>query len=111
MLHLFLDSGLEPRISYLCSVDSNEVAHGGLRIARWPSRQASPRCGIARAGPPGVPIAPCRRFADVLGPRIIASGSPLTRPKGHLVVPTNRGKTEGREGPLLPSLVQCWERP
>jgi len=26
------------------------------------------------------------------------------------VIPRNLGKTEGREGPLLPSFVQCWER-
>ena len=26
------------------------------------------------------------------------------------ILPMNLGKTEGREGPLLPSFVQCWER-
>ena len=26
------------------------------------------------------------------------------------VLPMNLGKTEGREGPLLPSFVQSWER-
>ena len=39
-----------------------------------------------------------------------SAGTMPSRESEVAIVPTNLGKTEGREGPLLPSFVQCWER-
>src|SRR5580658_6700662 len=63
------------------------------------------------------PERPCsvrRRQLRPVGKRIRAKPeSAVTMPSREsevAVLPMNLGKTEGREGPLLPSIVQSWER-
>src|SRR6266849_5584773 len=55
-----------------------------------------------------------RRRLRPVGKRIRAkpesAGTTPSRESVVAVVPMNLGKTEGREGPLLPSFVQSWER-
>ena len=55
-----------------------------------------------------------RRHLRPVGKRIRAKPeSAATTPSREsevAVLPMNLGKTEGREGPLLPSFVHCWER-
>jgi hypothetical protein len=39
-----------------------------------------------------------------------SAGTKPSRESEVAILPVNLGKTEGREGPLLPSFVQCWEK-
>jgi imidazolonepropionase-like amidohydrolase len=82
-VHLFLDAGDNPRSSFLESGDEAK-----LRTARANALKAI-RAGITTVRDCGAPHHLIFGFqravarGEILGPRIITCGSPLTRPKGH----------------------------
>jgi hypothetical protein len=72
------------------------------------------RSACGKRYPPERPCSVRRRQLRPVGRRIRAkpesAGSMPSRESEVAVVPVNLGKTEGREGPLLPLRVQRWER-
>jgi len=82
-VHLFLDGGSTPRVSYLTSDEDS----------RWQTAVANASraldAGITTVRDCGGPAALSFRLqhaiknGDIRGPRVLCAGSPLTRPKGH----------------------------
>ena len=82
-----------------------------------PERRDGVEGGGTRHSASAQPERPCsvrRRQLRAVGKRIRAKPENAvampSRESVVVIVPVNRGKTEGREGPLLPSFVHCWER-
>lgn len=82
-VHLFLDAGSSPRLAYL---NSDETAL--LKTAERNAAQAL-AAGITTVRDCGGPAELVFRFqrsvqrGHIAGPRVLAAGSPLTRPQGH----------------------------
>ncbi len=82
-VHLFLDAGPVPRVSFLKTSDQEKLKTAARNAALAIS------AGITTVRDCGAPAALLFPFqqavqrGDVPGPRILAAGSPLTRPKGH----------------------------
>jgi len=82
-VHLFLNAGSSPRTAFLSSDDE-----ALMRTAETNAALAL-RSGITTVRDCGGPAQLVFRFAEMVrrgelpGPRILAAGSPLTRPKGH----------------------------
>lgn len=82
-VHLFLDAGPAPRTAFLSSDDETL-----MRTAETNAALAL-RSGITTVRDCGGPAHLVFRFAEMVrrgersGPRILAAGSPLTRPQGH----------------------------
>lgn len=82
-VHLFLDAGPAPRTAFLASNDETLIRTAEANAA------LALRSGITTVRDCGGPAHLVFRFAEMVrrgeasGPRILAAGSPLTRPKGH----------------------------
>lgn len=82
-VHLFLDAGPAPRVSFLNTDDETK-----LQIATRNAALAI-AAGVTTVRDCGGPADLVFRFqkevhaGHILGPRIVAAGSPLTRPQGH----------------------------
>jgi len=82
-VHLFLDAGSSPRVSFLNADDDAKLKTAAHNAARAIS------AGITTVRDCGGPAQLLFRFSravergDLPGPRILAAGSPLTRPEGH----------------------------
>lgn len=82
-VHLFLDAGLAPRLSFVNASDETK-----LQTAARNARLAV-SAGITTVRDCGGPAELVFRFQEMVrsgraqGPRILAAGSPLTRPRGH----------------------------
>ena len=82
-VHLFFDGGPDPAGSYLQASDSDR-----LDVARRGAERAL-AAGITTARDLGGPTAPAIALArridlgQLAGPRLVAAGSPITRPGGH----------------------------
>jgi imidazolonepropionase-like amidohydrolase len=82
-VHLFLDAGCAPRTAFLNSTDDEKFETAARNAA------VAISAGITTVRDCGGPAALVFRFqqaverGDLPGPRILAAGSPLTRPRGH----------------------------
>jgi imidazolonepropionase-like amidohydrolase len=82
-VHLFLDASATPRSTFLSSDDATKLDTAATNAAQ------AIAAGITTVRDCGGPAALVFRFqkaiesGEIPGPRILASGSPLTRPQGH----------------------------
>ena len=82
-VHLFLDAGLSPREAFLNGGDESKLATASKNAA------IAIAAGITTVRDCGGPAELLFRFREAVncgitpGPRILAAGSPLTRPQGH----------------------------
>ena len=82
-VHLFLDAGESPRTAFLAQDDDAKLRTAAANAAR---AIAAGITTVRDCGGPGDLLFRFERsvrLGHVPGPRILAAGSPLTRPKGH----------------------------
>jgi imidazolonepropionase-like amidohydrolase len=82
-VHLFLDAGAQPRHTFFESSDEKKLttAHLNLLVALSAGITTVRDCG----GPAELVFRVQRAVerCDLTGPRVLAAGAPITRPKGH----------------------------
>jgi imidazolonepropionase-like amidohydrolase len=82
-VHLFLDAGERPRSTFLSANDEEllDTAAANLRLALSAGITTARDCG----GPAELVfrVQKAVERGDLLGPRVLPAGAPITRPKGH----------------------------